>query len=408
MQTRLTDAIRDTAAGEEAESILRRCVHCGFCNATCPTYILSGNELEGPRGRIYLIKNLLEGDPVSNRTRAHLDHCLGCRACETTCPSGVRFHRLADIGRELIASGEQRPLWDRWRRRLIARFFDNSLPLRFSIAVGRRLRPILPARLKRLLPSVASRWPESEGATTVLLHDGCVQPVLAPSTNLAASRVLRRRGIGSRRVSGCCGAMAYHLDELPRARRQIRRNIDQWSPLLEDSAGLVVTASGCAAFLKDYGALCRDDPDYAERADRIAHSIRDLGEFLCPLDPGPGTRPVGQVALHVPCTLKNALQGGDRLRTLLVASGWALADSGDGDQCCGSAGAYSLLHRNTSRRLRNAKLDVLGADSVERIVTANIGCQMHLSAGTDVPVQHWVEVWDEIEDRIQAQGSSSH
>lgn len=404
MQTRLTEAIRDTATGEEAESILRRCVHCGFCNATCPTYILSGNELEGPRGRIYLIKNLLEGDAVSHRTRAHLDHCLGCRACETTCPSGVRFHRLADIGRELIASGDQRPLWDRWRRRLIARFFDNSLPMRFAIAIGRRLRPILPARLRRLLPPAAPGWTESEAETTVLLHDGCVQPVLAPSTNLAASRVLRRRGVGSRRVSGCCGAMAYHLDDVARARRQIRRNIDHWSPLLGDSRGLVVTASGCAAFLKDYGALCRDDPLYAERAERIARHVRDVGDFLSPLEGGVASGPAGKIALHVPCTLKNALHGGGRLRTLLATSGWVLADTDDTDQCCGSAGAYSLLHRTTSRRLRAVKLAALGSDPVERIVTANIGCQMHLSAGTDLPVQHWIEVWDEIEDRGQAPG----
>ena len=187
MQTRLPAALLNTASGEEAESILRRCVHCGFCNATCPTYLLSGNELEGPRGRIYLIKNLLEGEAVSHRTRAHLDHCLGCRACETTCPSGVRFHRLADIGREAIASRGRRPAWDRWRRRLIARFFDGSLPMRLSVGLGKLLRPLFPARLKRVLPAAAARWPETQAESNVLLHDGCVQPVLAPSINLIQS-----------------------------------------------------------------------------------------------------------------------------------------------------------------------------------------------------------------------------
>ncbi|UCC14667.1 MAG: glycolate oxidase subunit GlcF [Gammaproteobacteria bacterium] len=404
MQTRLTEAIRGTASGEEAESILRRCVHCGFCNATCPTYILTGNELEGPRGRIYLIKSLLEGEAVSHRTRTHLDHCLGCRACETTCPSGVSFHRLADIGRETIASRGSRPTWDRWRRRLIARFFDHSLLFRLSIAVARMFRWLLPSRLARLFPvETQGGWPESASEKTILLHEGCVQPTIAPSINLAAARVLDRRGFSACRASGCCGAMAYHLDDLDRAREQIRGNIDAWYPALEGSEGLVVTASGCAAFIKDYGALCRDDPDYAGRADFIADRVSDVGDFLSPLKSSSSFSE--KVAFHVPCTLKNALHGDASLRRLLTESGWTLKDAGDGDQCCGSAGAYSLLHRETSRRLRESRLERLDTESVDRIVTANIGCLIHLSMGTDLPVQHWIEVWDEIEESSEPSGS---
>jgi len=400
VQTRLAHDLLETAAGREADGILRRCVHCGFCNATCPTFRLTGNELEGPRGRIYLLKAMLEGEEPTRRTAAHLDHCLGCRACETTCPSGVNFHRLADIGREVAADARLRPWWDRWRRKLLARFFDGSLPFRLSVSLARLLRPLLPGSLSRQLPSgPADRWPspQSVPARQVLLLEGCVQPVLAPDINAAAARILMRRGIGSRPARGCCGALAYHLDDMTRAREQVRRNIDSWLPAAEEGEGLIATASGCAAFIRDYGKLCQDDGGYAERGARLASRLVDVCEFLEPTNP-PGGTPGPEVILHVPCTLKNALRADGRLRRLLVESGWRLAETADDGQCCGSAGAYSLLHPKTSRRLLKEKLGRLcpegGADV---IVTANLGCGMHLGSESPLPVRHWLEVWDRLE-----------
>lgn len=400
MQTRLSPSVLDTAVGREADDILRRCVHCGFCNATCPTFRLTGNELEGPRGRIYLVKGLLEGDDPSRRTLTHLDHCLSCRACETTCPSGVNFHRLADIGRERLAEHDLRPWWDQWRRRLIARFFGGGLAFRGAVAVARVFRGLLPPSVRRQLPrGRVDGWPTdpSDSCRHVLLHEGCVQPTLAPSINAAAARILHRRGISARPADGCCGAMAYHLDDVARARRQIRGNIDAWLTAAEEGEGLVVTASGCAAFIRDYGRLCQDDPQYAERGKRLASRLVDICDFLEPSVAGSGAL-APEVVLHVPCTLRNALRGDQRLRRLLTESGWHLAQTGDDGQCCGSAGAYSLLHPKTSRRLQHEKLARLHAkDGAQEIVTANLGCGMHLAAGTSRPVRHWLEVWDRLE-----------
>jgi glycolate oxidase iron-sulfur subunit len=400
MQTRLPAALAVTPVGQEADQILRRCVHCGFCNATCPTFRLTGNELEGPRGRIYLIKDVLEGETPTRRTVGHLDRCLGCRACETTCPSGVNYHRLADIGREALADRNLRPWWDRWRRKFAARFFDGSRMLKASVAVGRSVRWLLPPSLARQLSrSGPAEWPVPKEETDhqVMLHEGCVQPILAPTINAAAARVLGRRGIGSRRAEGCCGALAYHLDDIDRAKAQIRRNIDAWWPDLEQSKGMVVTASGCAAFLKDYGHICRDDPAYAERARELADRVSDVSEFVEPLPRQAGTGKL-KFALHIPCTLKNALGGEARLRKLLNDSGWQIVPTADDGQCCGSAGAYSLLHRQTAGKLRDTRLEVLESGSPECILTANIGCMSHLAGATAIPVRHWIEAWDEAEE----------
>ncbi len=393
MQTRFPAATLATASGQEANDILRRCVHCGFCNATCPTFALTGNELEGPRGRIYLIKNLLEGEETSGATLTHLDHCLGCRACETTCPSGVAFHRLADIGRETLHERAVRPRRGRWWRGLLARFFDRSLPFRSLVGLGRLFRPVLPSRLRRQLPPSGGTRPRGAGRKGyVMLHEGCVQPVLAPGINDAAASVLARRELGARDASGCCGALAYHLGDVTRARRQIRRNIDAWLPEVRASQGLVVTASGCAAFIHDYPSLCRGDTAYETRAGEIAAATRDVADFLTPM--AADTQPL---ALHLPCTLRHAIRGADRLRALLLASGWTLVETADDGQCCGSAGTYSLLYPETSSALGEKKAAQLSRGGPARIVTANIGCQMHLAARSPVPVRHWVEVWDELE-----------
>jgi glycolate oxidase iron-sulfur subunit len=393
MQTRFPATTLATASGQEANDIVRRCVHCGFCNATCPTFALTGNELEGPRGRIYLIKSLLEGEAVSGATLTHLDHCLGCRACETTCPSGVAFHRLADIGRETLHGRAVRPRRDRWKRGLLARFFDRSLPFRSLVGLGRLFRPLLPMRLRRQMPPSGGARARGAGRVGyVMLQQGCAQPVLAPATNDAAARVLARRGFGARDASGCCGALAYHLGDVTRARNQIRRNIDAWIPGVRGSQGLVVTASGCAAFIRDYPSLCRGDSVYEDRAAELAAATRDVADFLTPV--AADTPPL---ALHLPCTLRHAIHGADRLRALLLDSGWTLVETADDGQCCGSAGAYSLLYPETSRALGTKKVAQLSSCGPARIVTANIGCQMHLAARSPIPVQHWVEVWDELE-----------
>ena len=408
--------------GREADEILRRCVHCGFCNATCPTFTLTGNELESPRGRIYLIKNVLEGEGATEASLTHLDHCLGCRACETTCPSGVRFHRLADIGREALHERSTRPRADLLRRKFLARLFDSGPLFRALVALGRLFRPLLGERLRRQLPPKPTSRTRGEDSPSldaapargganasahdksfVLLLSGCIQPTLTPATNDAATRVLGRRGIGCREAAGCCGALAYHLGDVDRARRQVRRNIDAWHPTLADSEGLVVTATGCAAFIQDYPSLCQGDPAYESRAAELAEHLRDVADFLEPMDSA-GAPPV---ALHLPCTLRHALRQSERLRNLLTDSGWDLAETADDGQCCGSAGAYSLLYPGTSNALRDKKVAQLTVGRPAQIATANVGCCLHLAAGANVPVRHWIEMWDEREASGQPIGRTA-
>lgn len=404
MQTRIPGETLATLQGKEADAILRRCVHCGFCNATCPTFGLTGNELEGPRGRIYLLKAVLEQEEVTATSLEHLDHCLGCRACETTCPSGVRFHRLADIGREMLHERDLRPAWDRHRRRLMAWFFDASLPLRMLLRAGRSVRRWLPKTIARRLPDAGDMAviPLTAAKGRVLLHEGCVQPSLAPGINAAAARVLARRQIACDRASGCCGALAYHLDDVDRAHRQIRRNIDAWHDAAVGSDGLVVTASGCAAFVRDYPELCHGDAAYEDRARKVADRVRDLSELIEPANRSRTDRAPPRVVLHLPCTLRHALRKDRALGDLLTASGWQILATRDDGECCGSAGAYSLLHPATAEALRDKKLAQLEHDAAEAIVTANIGCRMHLGAEAAVPVRHWIEVWDEVESGAES------
>ena len=400
MQTALADFIRDTPQGIEADRILRACVHCGFCTATCPTYQLLGDELDGPRGRIYQIKQVLESGTASITQQGHLDRCLSCRSCETTCPSGVDYHRLLDIGRELVEQQLPRPLIQRLLRRLLIETL--AYPRRFAalLRMGQWLRPLLPARLRERVPvrkpvDHAPALPMASREVVVL--EGCVQPGLAPEINRALEHILHRLGIGVRRCpdAACCGALPHHLSDTERAREMARRNIDAWYPAIQQGAeALVATASGCAAHLGDYPKLLADDPAYAARADELASLLRDPLQILAQepleklgLDPGK-TR----IAVHTPCTLQHALKLDGEIERLLRGLGYELCAVSEGHLCCGSAGTYSILQADLSGQLRERKLLALKNDHPDLIVTANIGCLAHLSETGGTPVMHWLNL----------------
>ena len=400
MRTQLADLLKDTPEGKEAEDILRRCVHCGFCLATCPTYQLLGDERDSPRGRIYLMKQVLEGEQATAQVQLHLDRCLTCRACETTCPSGVRYGRLADIGRNLVDAQVRRPWLDRLQRSILRAVLPY--PERFAplVKLAGLLRPLAPPGLRRkiLLPAPAAPWPNPRHARTMLVLDGCVQPVLAPSINAAAARVLDRLGISliAAPKAGCCGAVSYHLSAQEEGRDFMRRNIDAWTPYLDQGCeAIVMTASGCGVMVKDYAEALRHDPDYADKAARISAKTLDLAEVLAqedlsPLRVGAGRR----VAFQSPCSLQHGQKLDGLVEELLTRLGFTLTTVADPHLCCGSAGTYSLLQPDISLRLLDSKLKNLEAGQPACIATANIGCLAHLQTGSDVPVLHWVELLD--------------
>jgi glycolate oxidase iron-sulfur subunit len=402
MQTHLAAFVKDTPEGREAEAILRKCVHCGFCTATCPTYQLLGDELDGPRGRIYLIKQVLEGQPASQRTQLHLDRCLSCRSCETTCPSGVDYHRLLDIGRVLVEQHVPRPLPQRLVRRGLRAVLPH--PGRFTplLRLGQATRGLLPARLQAVVPpgQAAGLWPEvAAPRRTLLVLDGCVQPAIAPNINAAAARVLARLDIRLRRVAGagCCGAVSHHLNAPAEGLEFMRRNVDAWWPHLEKGADMIVmTASGCGAMVREYGHLLRDDSRYAAKAARVSECTRDLGEIVAQTDlaalgaPGRGCR----IAFHSPCSLQHGQRLNGVVEDVLRGLGFELTPVPDAHLCCGSAGTYSILQRELGERLRANKLRALQSGGPELIATANIGCLAHLRNGASVPVRHWIEVVD--------------
>ena len=403
MRARLAKPWTDTAAGERAEEVLRACVHCGMCNATCPTYELTGDELDGPRGRIYLIKQLLEGEPASELTRSHLDRCISCRACETTCPSGVEYHRLHDIGQAAVAEAVgPRPWRERPLRWTIRRLCLNPALMGALLALARPVRGLLPETLRGKVPPAVPQGPLPTARRTrrMTLLKGCVQAAAAPHINRATRRVFDAAGITLEETPGvgCCGALSFHLGALAEGRALARRNIDAWCAALDAGAeAVVVNASGCAAFIRDYPDVLADDPDYAPRARRVAQALRDPVEILETVDlaarrPASGAR----VAVHGPCTLRNGPDLGEAPARLLRRLGYDPQPVAEPHLCCGSGGAYSLLQPDMAGQLRTRKLQALKAQAPDAIYTANIGCLMHLTDGAGVPVRHWIEAVDDL------------
>ena len=404
MQTRLSATFLATAEGQEADAILRKCVHCGFCTATCPTYQLLGDELDGPRGRIYLIKEMLEGTRPSHSTQQHLDRCLTCRACETTCPSGVPYGRLLDIGRHHIELVVPRTMRERLLRRTLLAIIPRRERFAAFLALGRMLRPVMPAALRRKVPARqhAGHWPAPRHGRRMVVLTGCVQPAAAPDINAAAARVMDRLGVSLVSAhDGCCGALAHHLSAQDAARERMKRNIDVWWPHIEQGIeALVVTASGCGAMIREYGELLRDDPAYARKAARVSELFRDISQVVAQevarpgalLEPAAARTGGRRVAFHSPCTLQHGLKLRGIVEPLLQRAGYTLTRVADGHLCCGSAGTYSLLQPKISRQLKDNKLDALQADAPDLIATANIGCLMHLASGADRPVRHWIEL----------------
>jgi glycolate oxidase iron-sulfur subunit len=399
MQTRIPADFLETSSGQEANAILRKCVHCGFCNATCPTYQLKGDELDGPRGRIYLIKQMLEGQEAGEGTMLHLDRCLTCRNCETTCPSGVEYGRLLDIGRMEAEARIPRPWQQRFTRTVLRKTLARPWLFRPLLGLGRLVRPLLPTVLAAGIPErqVAPAWPKARHARRMLVLDGCVQPALAPKINVLAARVLDKLGISLIRAhgAGCCGALSQHLAAPQEARDFMRNNIDAWWPHVEAGVeAIVTTASACGAQVKDYGYLLRDDARYAEKAARVSALARDLGEVLSAEDLAPLAGKSLRLAYHPPCTLQHGQKLPGLVENVLRKLGHELLPVNDAHLCCGAAGTYSLLQPEMSRQLREQKVSVLMAGRPEVIVSANIGCIMHLAAGTGVPVKHWIELID--------------
>lgn len=402
MQTTLSPQARLLPRAEEAESILRSCVHCGFCNATCPTYQLLGDELDGPRGRIYLIKQVLEGNEVTEKTQLHLDRCLSCRNCETTCPSGVDYHNLLDIGRAVVDAAVPRSPSQRLLREGLRKVVPNATLFKSLTQLGNTFRPLLPDSLKSKLPAditPAKARPAVRHARQVLLLEGCVQPGLSPNTNAATARVLDRLGISVKPIAeaGCCGAVDYHLNAQDAGLERARRNIDAWWPGIENGAlAIVQTASGCGAFVKDYAHLLSHDPAYAAKALRVSELAKDLVEVLRD-EPLENLDIQGdlRLAIHCPCTLQHAQKLAGAVESVLLRLGFNLSAVPDGHLCCGSAGTYSITQPVLARQLRDNKMNALESGNPQVIATANIGCQTHLSGAGRTPVRHWIELIEE-------------
>ncbi|MEE9335800.1 MAG: glycolate oxidase subunit GlcF [Granulosicoccaceae bacterium] len=407
MQTTIADHLKNDNRAIAAEAVLRKCVHCGFCLATCPTYNLLGDELDSPRGRIYLIKQVVEGRVATIDTAKHLDRCLTCRSCETTCPSGVEYSHLLEQGRSLVEETQTRPLKYKLIKKAVVTVLPHPARIGPLVRLGQWLRPVLPKSLKCRIPerrslSLSLKQSSTSTSRKMLVLDGCVQPSMAPQSNQAAARILAHLGVALINIkrAGCCGAIEYHLNEQESAKVQMRKNIDAWWPEVEDGAEAIIsTASGCGLMLKEYKTALYDDPSYSEKAKRISALSKDIVEVLSAEDLSPFHNRAGQfgkVAFHPPCTLQHGQQLPNITEQLLRQLGFKLTPVADSHICCGSAGTYSLFQPTLSKQLRDDKSAAILAGEPELIATANIGCQLQLTTGLQRPVIHWVELVDQL------------
>lgn len=418
METHLADWIAGTPAGIEAEEVLRSCVHCGFCTATCPTYQLLGDELDGPRGRIYLIKQVLEGQAFTATTALHLDRCLTCRSCESTCPSGVRYGRLLDIGREVVDARLTRPLAERSLRWLLREGLTSRRLFGLAMSAGKFVRPLLPAAVRAKVPERRDpgQWPGRKHARKVLILNGCVQPAMHPGIDSATARVLDRIGVEviQDAKSGCCGAIRQHLGDPAGALDDLRRNVDAWWPLIEPGSksgveAILVNASGCGVMVQDYGHLLRNDERYAARAARVSELTRDPAQWLPEELARAGLKlqvAGARIVFHAPCSLQHGMRVRGAVEKLLSGVGVEVPLVADSHLCCGSAGTYSVFQPAISQQLRENKLAALQAGEPEVILSANVGCITHLQSGTGTPVRHWLEWLDEAMARGLVAGQS--
>jgi glycolate oxidase iron-sulfur subunit len=405
METHLADWLKGTTDGVEAENILRKCVHCGFCTATCPTYQLLGDELDGPRGRIYLIKQVLEGVAPTVATQTHLDRCLTCRNCESTCPSGVQYGRLVDIGRKLVDEKVERPFAEKLTRTALREGLTARWLFEPAMKLGKTVRPLLPESLKAKVPENRDRgvWPTKQHVRKVLMLNGCVQPAMMPTIDFATARVLDILGIQAiiEQRSGCCGAIRHHLDDQHGSHADIKRNIDAWWPHIEQGVeAIVVNASGCGAMVSEYGYLLRNDAAYKVKAAKVSELFKDIVTFVAPMSAQlqailAKKKTTTIAAYHPPCTQQHGLKIKGDVEKLLVELGIELKPVADSHLCCGSAGTYSVTQPVLSKQLRDNKLSNLQAGQPEVILSANIGCLTHLQSGTPTPVRHWIEWLDE-------------
>jgi len=403
MQTRLSKSIKNTHWGQTADSILRSCVHCGFCTATCPTYQLLGDELDSPRGRIYQIKQFLETGKASRKTQLHLDRCLSCRSCETTCPSGVKYAQLLDIGREQLEKTVRRPALERGIRYLLRKLFTNEKLFKFLINVAQTFSFMLPAKLKQQLPKTEFAPTKNALLNTsrsrkMLLLNGCVQNILSPEINAAVTRILNQLDIELISTAGCCGAIEHHLSATADAKQRIKENIDHWWQTINAGVEVIIsTASGCGVMVKDYGNLLEDEPEYKEKARIISERTRDISQVI--LDEVDNIKldknRLPKLSFHSPCTLQHGQQLNGTVESILSKLGFKLGNVADAHLCCGSAGTYSILQKSIASKLRDNKLENLQQSSPDVIATANIGCLLHLRSGAEVPVRHWINILDE-------------
>lgn len=408
MHTTLTPDLANDPRAKAAADYLSKCVHCGFCLATCPTYNLLGDELDSPRGRIYLIKQVLEGHKPTEVTRTHLDRCLTCRNCETTCPSGVEYGHLVDQGRALVEDQVARSGRDKWMRKAILAVLPYSTRVGPLVKLGQTFQPFMPKVLASAVPMKQQTKPVPTTAHKrhMLVLDGCVQPSMAPATNASAARVLNAFGIALKNAekSGCCGAVHFHLNEQDTARDFMRRNIDAWWPSVDAGCeAIITTASGCGVMVKDYGHVLADDPDYAAKARKVSELACDIVEVMIDVLNSedlsrfkPAALDMGKVAYHPPCTLQHGQKLPLVTETLLAKLGFALTTVQDSHTCCGSAGTYSLFQPELSHQLRDNKVASLLAEEPDIIATSNIGCQLHIQGGSGRPVVHWIELVDQL------------